>query len=60
MVEVLEKVGKPMTRKQIGEIIHKAKNKMMLGPTDDLIFDRSGGMWDPRTGEYIGKMWEPL
>ena len=48
------------SRQQIGEVIHKAKDKMNIGAAEDVIFDRSGGMWDSRTGEYIGKIWEPL
>ena len=49
-----------MSREQIGEVIHTVKDKMNIGAAEDLIFDRSGGMWDSRTGEYIGKMWEPI
>ena len=60
MVEVLKKLGRPMSREQIGEVIHTVKDKMNIGAAEDLIFDRSGGMWDSRTGEYIGKMWEPI
>ena len=50
----------PMSREEIREVIHKAKAKMNIGAAEDLIFDRSGGMWDSRTGEFIGKMWEAL
>ena len=60
MVEVTKRLGRPMSREQIGEVIHNAKDKMNIGPAEDLVFDRSGGMWDSRTGEYIGKIWEPL
>ena len=60
MVGILEKLGKPMSREQIREVIHAAKRKMNIGAAEDLIFDKSGGMWDSRTGEYIGKMWEAL
>jgi len=60
MVKVLEKLGRPMDRIKIGDIIHKVKQKMNIGAAEDLIFDLSGGMWDPRTGEYIGKIWEPI
>ena len=60
MVKVLEEMGRPMSRSKIGDVIHKVKHKMNIGPDEDLIFDRSGGMWDSRTGEYIGKIWEPV
>jgi hypothetical protein len=33
---------------------------MNIGAAEDLTFDKSGGMWDSRMGEYIGKMWEAL
>ncbi len=60
MVGVLKSLGRNMDRKQIREAIHAAKRKMNLGAADDVIFDRSGGMWDSRTGEYIAKIWELL
>ena len=60
MVGVLKKLGKPMNRNKIGEVIHDVKRKMGIGADEDLIFDYSGGMWDSRTGEYIGKMWEAI
>lgn len=58
MVSVLEKLGKNMTREEIGTAIHAAKRKMNIGAAEDVIFDHSGGLWDSRTGEYIGKIWE--
>jgi hypothetical protein len=39
-------------------VIHIVKNKMKIGAAEDLVFDYSGGVWDSRTGEYLGKMWE--
>jgi hypothetical protein len=29
-----------------------------IGSAEDIVFDHSGGMWDSRNGEYLGKMWE--
>ena len=49
-----------MSRERIREVIHHVKNKMGIGADEDIIFDLSGGMWDSRTGEFIGKMWELL
>jgi hypothetical protein len=60
MVEVIKKLGRPMSREQIGDVIHKAKDKMNIGAAEDVVFDRSGGMWDSRTGEFIGKLWDAL
>lgn len=60
IVDLSEKLGHPVTREQIREIIHDAKRKMGIAADEDLIFDYSGGMWDSRTGEYIGKFWEPI
>ena len=31
-----------------------------LGAADDIVFDLSGGMWNSRNGEFIGKIWEWL
>ena len=58
MVDVLEKLGRPMSRNKIREVIHEVKRKMNIGADEDLVFDYSGGLWDSRTGEYIGKIWE--
>ena len=58
MVGVLQKLGRPMSRERIGDVIHLVKAKMNIGAAEDVVFDLSGGMWDSRTGEYIGKMWE--
>ena len=54
----MTKMGRPMSRTEIGDAIHKAKDLMKLGAAEDVVFDYSGGMWDSRTGEYIGKIWE--
>jgi hypothetical protein len=59
-VEIAARLGKPMTRQQIREIIHLAKDKMNIGAAEDLVLDLSGGMWDSRTGELIGKLWDAL
>ena len=59
-VEIAAKLGKPMTRQEIREIVHIAKNKMNIGAAEDLVLDLSGGMWDSRTGEFIGKLWDAL
>lgn len=59
-VELAARRGQPMSRERIREIIHLAKQKMNIGPAEDLVLDMSGGMWDSRTGEYIGKLWEAL
>jgi hypothetical protein len=53
-VEIAAKLGKPMTMQEIREIVHIAKNKMNIGAAEDLVLDLSGGMWDSRTGEFIG------
>lgn len=58
--EIAAKLGKPMTRQEIREIVHIAKNKMNIGAAEDLVLDLSGGMWDSRTGEFIGKLWDAL
>ncbi|VAX41326.1 hypothetical protein MNBD_PLANCTO02-394 [hydrothermal vent metagenome] len=34
MVEILEKIGKPMTREKIGEVIHLIKDKMGIGAAE--------------------------
>ena len=58
MVEVMKKMGRPMSRTEIGNKIHKAKKNLDIGPAEDVVFDHSGGLWDSRTGEYISKIWE--
>jgi hypothetical protein len=59
-VEIAKKLGQPLSRDRIREIIHTAKNKMNIGAAEDLVLDRSGGMWDSRTGEFIGKLWDAM
>jgi hypothetical protein len=58
MVEVMQKLKQPMSREKIGDIIHKVKFDQGIGAAEDMVFDHSGGMWDSRNGEYLGKMWE--
>lgn len=62
MVAVMENLGRPMSRTQIGDIIHKVKADptVGLGAADDVVFDFSGGMWHGVNGEYLGKMWDWL
>jgi hypothetical protein len=33
---------------------------MNMGAAEELVLDRSGGMWDSRTGEFIGKLWDAM
>jgi hypothetical protein len=58
MVGVLEKLNRPMSREKIGDVIHKVKSDQGIGAAEDIVFDHSGGMWDSRNGEYLGKIWE--
>jgi hypothetical protein len=58
LVNVLQKLGRNIDRNQLREVIHRIKDKMKLGATDDLVWDHSGGVWDSRTGEFLGKVWE--
>ena len=58
MVEVTAKLKRAMTRQEIREKIHKVKELGNVEAAEDLVFDRSGGIWDSRTGEYLQKMWE--
>ena len=60
MIGVLAALGRNMDRNMIREAIHAAKRKMNMGAVEDLVFDYSGGLWDSRTGEFIGKIWEVL
>ena len=60
ILRVLERLGRPMSRERLREIIHEAKRRMKIGAAEDIIFDQSGGMWDSRTGEYIGKIWDAI
>jgi hypothetical protein len=60
MVGVLARLGKPMSRVQIGDVIHKVKGLEKLKAAENIVFDHSGGMWNPRTGDFIGKMWDPF
>ena len=60
MVDVMKNMGRPMSRTEIREVIHRVKNhpNVGLGAADDLIFDHSGGLWNSLNGEYLGKIWE--
>ena len=60
MVDIAARLGNARTREQVREIIHRAKDKMNIGPAEDLGVDLSGGLWDTRTGEYISKIWESI
>ena len=62
LVGVMDKLGRPISRVQIGDVIHKVKADVTvgLGAADDIVFDLSGGMWNSRNGEPIGKIWEWL
>ena len=62
LVAVMQRLGRPMDRTQIGEVIHKVKADptVGLGAADDLVFDFSGGLWNGVNGEYLGKIWDWL
>ena len=62
LVGVMDILGRPISRVQIGDVIHKVKADVTvgLGAADDIVFDLSGGIWNSRNGEPIEKIWEWL
>jgi uncharacterized protein RhaS with RHS repeats len=42
----------------LGERLHETKRRFGLGGADNVVFDMTGNMWDPRTREYLGSLTE--
>ena len=58
VVDILRKMGRNEDIYKVGEVIHAAKDFYGIGAAEDIVFDYSGGMWDSRSGDYLGKIWE--
>lgn len=56
--EVARRLGKNhgIDRATASERLHKIKSEMGRGPADNVIFDLTGNVYDPRTGEYLGSL----
>lgn len=38
------------------ERLHQIKSAWGRGPAQNVLFDRTGGVWDPATGQYLGSL----
>jgi len=54
--------GKPrgISRGQVRERLHDIKDSAGLGATDDVVIGRTGDVYDPRSGEIIGSLTQPV
>jgi hypothetical protein len=43
-------------RRLSSERLHSIKRENHLGGMDDVLFDLTGGVWDPKTHEFLGSL----
>ena len=47
-----------ITREQASKRLHRIKKENGMGGADNVVFDRTGGVYNPKTGEKIGMLTE--